>query len=196
MNYTEDIDFSVYPSMLQEYLYCKRFIYFMFVLDIPQREGSRYKVLKGREKHEEKSHYKYVPVGTLEKKTNVTLYSDKHRLHGVVDEVHFLVDSTAAILDYKFAEYKGVIWDTLKYQAVLYSTLVEDTYNVKCRKAFICYTRSQNKTVELKIEPEDYNRLFEFCDEIEYIIDRGFFPDVMVNENKCSDCTYRNICPK
>jgi CRISPR/Cas system-associated exonuclease Cas4 (RecB family) len=39
----------------QEYLCCPRFIYFMKCLDIPQHEDKRYKVIKGREVHEEKS---------------------------------------------------------------------------------------------------------------------------------------------
>ena len=43
------------PSDVIEYLYCPRFIYYMKCLDIPQHEDERYKVMKGREVHEEKS---------------------------------------------------------------------------------------------------------------------------------------------
>ena len=39
-------------SDVMEYLFCPRFIYFMYCLGIPQHEEKRYKVLKGRALHE------------------------------------------------------------------------------------------------------------------------------------------------
>jgi CRISPR-associated exonuclease Cas4 len=41
-------------SDVLEYQFCPRFIYFMRCLDIPQHEEKRFKVLKGREVHEER----------------------------------------------------------------------------------------------------------------------------------------------
>jgi len=39
-------------SDVLEYLFCPRFTYFMYCLDIPQHEEKRFKVLKGRDVHE------------------------------------------------------------------------------------------------------------------------------------------------
>ena len=47
-------DIYVTASVLLEYLFCPRFIYFMNCLCIEQNEDKRYKVLKGREVHEGK----------------------------------------------------------------------------------------------------------------------------------------------
>jgi CRISPR-associated exonuclease Cas4 len=41
-------------SDVLEYLFCPRFIYFIHCLAIPQHEESRFKVIKGREVHDEK----------------------------------------------------------------------------------------------------------------------------------------------
>ena len=42
---------SITPSIVIEYLYCPRFIYFMKILNISQNEDRRFKVTKGREVH-------------------------------------------------------------------------------------------------------------------------------------------------
>ena len=46
--------FWITPSIVLEYLFCKRFIYFMNCLNIPQHEGNRFLVQKGRNIHEER----------------------------------------------------------------------------------------------------------------------------------------------
>ena len=44
--------FSLTASHLLEYLFCPRFTYFEYVLDIPQHEDKRFKVEVGRTIHE------------------------------------------------------------------------------------------------------------------------------------------------
>ncbi len=46
--------YYITPSEIIEFLYCKRFIYFMKCLGIRQYEEKRYKVQKGREIHEKR----------------------------------------------------------------------------------------------------------------------------------------------
>ncbi|MBS1272030.1 MAG: hypothetical protein MAGBODY4_01167 [Candidatus Marinimicrobia bacterium] len=48
--------FYITPSDMLEYLYCPRFIYFENVLDIPENQGNRWKVQKGRSIHKKKAH--------------------------------------------------------------------------------------------------------------------------------------------
>jgi len=44
-------DNSITTSQMLEYLYCPRFTYFEYAMDIPQNEGQRFKVEKGRNIH-------------------------------------------------------------------------------------------------------------------------------------------------
>jgi len=115
---------SITPSELMEYLYCPRFIYFMSYLKISQYEKNRFKVLMGRNIHKIKSQinkdYLRKKIGVKDKLLEQKMYSNHYRIHGIVDEVLFLNDGTAAPLDYKFAEYKEMTFLTHKYQAVMY----------------------------------------------------------------------------
>jgi len=95
------------PSEIIAYLYCPRFIYFMFCLDLKEHEEKRFKVQKGRRIHEEKTHinkdYLRKRIGAKAKDTEVYLSSEKLHLRGVADEVLTLKDGSMAPLDYKFA---------------------------------------------------------------------------------------------
>jgi len=79
------------PSEIIEYLYCPRFIYFMFCMDIKQHEDKRFKVQKGREVHKEKSstnkEYLRKKIGIVKKESDVYLSSENLHLKGIVDEV-------------------------------------------------------------------------------------------------------------
>jgi len=105
--------FSITASQMLEYLYCPRFTYFEYVMDISQNEGQRFKVEKGRNIHEKvrKTNPEYFrkKLGVKDKKSDVYLAS-LLGIRGVVDEVLFLDDDTAAPLDYKFAEYKNKLF--------------------------------------------------------------------------------------
>ena len=196
MNNTDYI--SITPSEVIEYLYCPRFIYFMSYLKIPQHEKNRFKVIMGREVHKSKAsinkNYLRKKIGVKEKLLEQKLYSSKYKIHGIVDEVLFLKDGTAAPLDYKFAKYKDRTFSTHKYQAIMYGMLIEDNYNIKVNKAFVIYVRSKNLLKEIPINKEAYKNVKTIIEEIINIIDKGFYPKRTKYKRRCSDCTYRNIC--
>jgi len=131
-------------SDVMEYLFCPRFIYFMYCLGISQHEERRYKVLKGRELHEarEKMNRSYVrkKLQCVRKDVAVYLVSKRNHLKGEVDEVLFLNDGTAAPLDYKFAEFKDTVFRTHKYQSALYALMIADNYSVEVN-AGLCVIR-------------------------------------------------------
>lgn len=196
MNNTDYI--SITPSEVIEYLYCPRFIYFMSYLKISQHEKNRFKVIMGREVHKSKAsinkNYLRKKIGVKEKLLEQKLYSRKYKIHGIVDEVLFLEDGTAAPLDYKFAKYKDRTFSTHKYQAVMYGMLIEDNYNVKVDRAFVIYVRSKNLLKEIPINRERYENVKTTIEEIINIIDKGYFPKRTKYKRRCPDCTYRNIC--
>ena len=136
MNMEEAI-FSITPSLVIEYLYCPRFIYFMKVQNIPQNEDTRFKVNEGREVHKYKEltniDYLRKKIKVIDKFKEQELFSDKNNLHGKVDEILLFDDGTMGALDYKFAEFKEKIYDTYRTQIVIYSILIEDNFNKRSR---------------------------------------------------------------
>lgn len=191
---------TITPSEVLEYNFCPRFIYFMFCLGIKQHEDKRFKVLKGREIHEEKFRvnqgYLRKKIGVIDKKSNIYICSDKLKLRGQIDEVLFLKNGTAAILDYKYAEYKEKMFKTHKMQITQYALLVEEKYNVSVNKGFVCYTRSKNYLHEIDITKLDKQKAKEVITEIFDIIINEKYPKSTKNKAKCTDCCYRNICIK
>ena len=109
---------SITPSHIIEYLFCPRFTYFEYVLAIPQFEEKDYKAMKGREVHDQKleqnKEYLRKRIGVEKKATDQ--YLTNELIRGKVDEVLWLSDKSMAPLDYKFAHFKDVVFDTYKTQ--------------------------------------------------------------------------------
>lgn len=196
-NYEE---LTITPSMLIEYTFCPRFVYYMVTLDIPQREENRFKVQKGREIHKNKlrinKDYLRKKLGVVQKQSNVYLVSTKYQIRGVIDEVLSFDDGSMASLDFKYAKYKEVNHKTQKIQALCYTLLIEDVFGKKADKAYIVFTRSKNKVVELTFSERDKKRLNNSIAEVIKIIKTGFYPKRASSRNHCFDCCYKNICEK
>ncbi|MBN2535675.1 MAG: CRISPR-associated protein Cas4 [Spirochaetales bacterium] len=191
---------SITPSLVLEYLFCPRFIYFMEVLKIPQHEDKRFKVLKGRIVHKSKAaqniEYKRKKLGVIDKKTEQELASLTYHIHGVVDEILFLNDHTAAPLDYKFARYKGKIFKTYKTQSILYGLLIKDNYNIDVRKGYIVYTRSDHHLEEIPFYEKDIKHTIGVINDILKIMELNYFPKSTGSKRRCIDCCYNTICVK
>jgi len=187
---------TITPSHIIEYLFCPRFIYFQNVLQIPQHEEKSYKAVKGREIHDLKmvtnKEYLRKKIGVKEKHLDVYLTTEN--LRGRVDEVLFLNDNTMAPLDYKFAKYSDVVYNTYKTQIVCYAILIEKNYNKPVNKGFIIYVRSKNKLVKVDVNNEDKTKILEKIDKVIEIIDQNIFPPRTKYASRCLSCTYRNIC--
>lgn len=185
-------------SDVLEYLFCPRFIYFMYCLDIPQHEENRFKVIKGRDVHKKRqmTNREYVrkKLNCISKESEVYVVSKDHHIKGIVDEVLFLEDDTAAPLEYKFAEYKDKVFSTYKYQLVLQALLIKENYNIEVEKGYICYTRSNNMIKELAFKLSDFKKANDIITDIIQIVDKGKYPKATRSKNKCIDCCYRNIC--
>ncbi len=110
-------EFSITASDILEHLFCPRFTYFEMYLKIPEHQEKRFKVQKGRTVHENKvlvnPDYLRKKLGCIERKMSVYLSSERG-MRGIVDEVLFLDDGTAAPLDFKYAEYKD--WTFKNYR--------------------------------------------------------------------------------
>ena len=189
---------SVTPSHIIEYLYCPRFTYFEYVLCIPQYEERHFKVEKGRQVHDQKlernKDYLRKRIGVLEKHTDQ--YLTNELLRGSVDEVLLLQDDSMAPLDYKFAKFEGRIYETYRTQLECYAVLIEENFQKEVNKGFLVYTRSANKLVEIDIDTEAKENIRRCSNEINVIIRENYFPKATKYKQRCTGCTYRNICIK
>jgi len=191
---------TITTSDLIEYCYCPRFIYFIYCLCIPQWEEKRFKVLKGREIHKIKAEtnktYLRKKLGVLKKEIEVPLNSEKHHIHGKVDEILTLDDGTMAPMDYKFAEYKEKLFRTHKYQSYVYALLIKENYQKEVNRGFICYARSNYLVKEIEFTRKGFDEVISIVDEILKIIQTGYFPKKTKYASCCIDCCYSNICIK
>jgi len=185
-------------SDVLEYLFCPRFIYFMHCLEIPQHQEMRFKVLRGREVHEEKRsinpHYLRKKIGVVRREQNVFLASKEHCIKGIVDEVLFLDDGTAAPFEYKFAEFKEKVFRTYHNQLALHAMMIQEQFNVEVTRGFICFVRSRDHVEEVAFSEKDFERAREIVQDILEIIGTGYFPKKSRSRAHCIDCCYRNIC--
>ena len=185
-------------SDVLEYLFCPRFIYYMYCLDIPQYEEKRFKVIKGREVHERRKFtnrdYVRKKLNCKRKESEVFLASKQHHIKGIIDEVLFLEDGTAAPLEYKFAEYKDKIFKTYKFQLVLQALLIRENYSIEVNRAYLCFTRSNSLVKEIEITSSDFKKAEKIIEEILDIVQKGLYPKTSRSSSKCVDCCYRNIC--
>lgn len=196
MEYNEEEYITV--SHVLEYLFCPRFTYYEYVLQIPEHQEQRYKVIKGREIHKDKetinAQYLRKKLGVVAKELSVPIYCPALRLKGVLDEVLTLQDATMAPLDYKYAECKDTIFDTHRVQAILYGLLIEYTYHKPVTRAFVCYTRSNCHIETIDIGESDKQNAVATLRKVYEVIKYGFFPRKTYTQKACDDCCYRNIC--
>lgn len=186
------------PSHIIEYLYCRRFTYFEYVLAIPQYEERNYKVMRGREQHdhrlEQNKEYLRKRIGVVDRFDDQYLTNDL--LRGRIDEVLKLTDGTLAPLDYKFAVYDNKIFETYKTQLFCYAWLIEENFGGEVNRGFLVYTRSSNKLVEVAIHDSDKQLVRDCAASIAVIIENNLYPQGTKFKQRCVTCTYRNICTK
>ncbi len=167
------------------------------MLDIPENQEKRFKVQKGRIVHEKvrKTNPAYFrkKLGVKDKKSDVYLAS-QFGIRGIVDEILFMGDGTAAPLDYKYAEFKNRTFKNHIFQLIFYAKLIEDNYNIPVKKGFIIYTRSKNRLVEIPIKDKDFSELKKIIDDMINIIQIGKYPKPTSVKQRCPDCCYKNIC--
>jgi CRISPR-associated exonuclease Cas4 len=183
---------------LLEHLYCPRFTYFEYVLGVPERQGRRPLVLKGRAVHEERRHtnptYLRKKLGVVRRQFDVPLAYTRLGVRGSVDEVLTLADGTMAPFDYKFAEAPASVYHNQKMQSALYGLLIAETFQVPVRRGYLCFVRSKHRIVELDHTAADYAEVERHLREILDVIRTGVFPAAPPWRARCRDCCYRNIC--
>ncbi|MBP2143363.1 CRISPR-associated exonuclease Cas4 [Methanococcus voltae] len=194
-----EYSYFVTPSDMIEFIYCRRFTYFMKVLGISQYEEKRYNVLKGREIHKirESQNINYIrkKIPMVSKKINVNLISEKYKIRGIIDEILTLDNDTLAPLDYKFSNYNSKTYKTHKIQSTMYSLMIEDLYEKPVNYGYIIYCKDKNVLKEIKITEKLRNETLENINSYLEVL-KGIYPEATKYELRCLDCCYKNICPR
>lgn len=197
-SFSESTVISVTPSLVMEYLFCPRFIYFMECLNIPQHEERRLKVQLGRKVHETKQQinkdYLRKKIGCVQKEISVYLASPQHHIRGLLDEVLWLNDGSLAPMEFKFAVYRERLFQTYKMQLTLQALLIEDNYEQPVPRGFLVFVRSKNYLLTVPIGAGERQQAKKIIDQIVAIIQTGKFPPRTRSRQKCLDCCYKNIC--
>ena len=188
--------FSITPSDIIQHLYCPRFTWWERAMRLPQYEEKNYKVMRGRDMHDQKSGqneaYLRRKLGVESKQVNVYLTNDL--LRGEVDEVLFLQDGTAAPLDYKFARWEEKLYDTYRTQLLCYAWLIEERFGKKVNRGYLVYTRSKHHVEEVAIAGADIASLKIVAESIRTVIEKNEYPKATRVRSRCVHCTYRNVC--
>jgi len=186
------------PSIIIKYLYCPRFTWFEHVMAIPEYEERHYKVMRGRQLHDDKlernKDYLRKRIGVVDK--HLDQYLTNTFLRGRMDEVLELQDGTMAPLDYKFARYEGRVYETYRTQLQCYAVLIEENFGKAVDRGYLVYVRSRNKLVEVPISDADKAQVRECAAAILRIIGQNRYPKATRYKKRCTTCHYRNICTK
>ncbi len=154
--------------------------------------------MKGREIHDQKldqnKEYLRKRIGVSEK--YVDQYLTNSFLRGRVDEVLLLTDHSFAPLDYKYATYNDLVFNTYKIQLHCYAVLIEDNFNGIVNKGFLVYVRSKNKLILVDISDKEKNEVRNCAQDIIDIIWNNKYPKATIYKKRCFGCTYSNICVK
>ncbi|CAM2065663.1 CRISPR-associated protein Cas4 [Sulfidibacter corallicola] len=189
---------SFTASQVLAYRFCPRFLWFGEVLQIPESQELRFKVRQGRTVHaakerQDRGHLRK-RLGVVGKRLNVYLGRPDLPFRGVVDEVLHFPDGRMAPLDWKFAEYRERVYATYRTQAAIYGMLIHAIYGAEVDRAFLVFTRSANKLVEIPLTARDFEGLWRLHAEMVAVMG-GRFPKATSSKRRCLDCCYRNLCP-
>ncbi|MDD3807780.1 MAG: CRISPR-associated protein Cas4 [Candidatus Marinimicrobia bacterium] len=189
---------KITPSHLLSYYFCPRFIWFIYVLSIPEYEERRYKVQKGLEIHESRlknnPDYLWKKISVQKRLGKASLQSDTLRLSGIADDIAALKDGSLAPVDFKWAVYPDYVYPGHRMQIGAYGLLIEEIYQKPVHFGYIFYIRDGSKVVEVPITADLKKRVMDSIDNILKIIEEETLPPIKQKKIRCLDCTYRNIC--
>lgn len=191
-----EAQFLIPVSLMLEYWYCPRFIYYMECLKISQNEAKRNKVLIGREIHKKKNaapEYLRKKYNIVHQEKEIYLASPDLGICGIIDEVLTDRDGNLSLIDYKFA-YKKHKFKTYFRQLVFYSMLIEANYRKPVSKGYLVFTRNGSRLEEFSFNEKDKSMVRKDIQSVKDIIFKNLYPVSAKNAIKCVDCTYRKIC--
>jgi len=174
---------------LRQFYYCKRKIYYRYVLKA--RAKPTYKMKKGQEKHLECTSKEVLLDKNLLR--NIRLESRDLGLIGEIDLI--LIDrGNAKIIELKFSKAKKRgMFDDHKAQLTAQAMLIERIMNLRVTSIEVWNIQDNSKN-DLRITNYHREMVITALDEMRKIVTEEIFPDPPKNRDKCADCEYRRFC--
>ncbi len=176
---------------VRQYSYCKRRIYFRYVLNAPKRET--YKMKYGTEEHERLQKKMGNSEKDIQKYYNIYLTLPKLGLVGLID--YFIFDGHQAFpVEIKTGNIpKGTLNNPDKMQVTAQAILLENNFDFLVNKVKIYYSKSDTMK-QYSINGEDKFNVIKKVRAIQNIIISETMPEKTPIENRCRDCECKNYC--
>lgn len=177
-----------------EYTFCKKFPYYSIVLGIPQYEGTRGTVLKGRQHHETRAttNRNYIPHGIEGKKLIGNMLYSKLGYSGKIDEA-IESDTTILLVERKYSDNTSIS-DILKVQLGLLAFLLEENFGKRVNVARVIFERQIRVEIDVQIDNEIRSFAIKQLEAVLSLVRTGVFPAEKY-DNRCVNCCYRKLCP-
>jgi CRISPR-associated exonuclease Cas4 len=179
---------------LKQYAYCKRIVFYQYVLPVERR--STYKMERGKIAQEEiqrlESRRKLKRYG-LEagvRKFDLWLHSEILGLSGKLD---MLIETGSECFPVDFKWTRGGVHRNHLFQLGGYSLLVEEWFGKPVNTGFV-YLLIQGDAVPYTITAELKEACKATLREIRSMIREERFPDPPRERAKCVECEYQNYC--
>lgn len=193
--------YSIPISLLRQYAFCPRIIYFSLLRGIDP--ASPLWVRQGVDEHDRqaqlnkrRSFARYLSLLQNETEyrvlTNVHVRSERLGIHGICDAVIVFDDGSRYVVEFKKKlPNKGNIGALLQLTA--YCMALEDEKNCLQKYAFIMYgergkLHRHEITLEWRQKVENVKR------SVDLILEEGLMPDSSATEIQCCQCEYLNFC--
>ncbi|MCS7127595.1 MAG: CRISPR-associated protein Cas4 [Thaumarchaeota archaeon] len=178
-------------SLIRQFYYCPRIVYFSQVLGL--REMTTELMKAGKEEHAKEedrdSRRKRVQLGG-ERYHRLHLRSERLGLEGVVDMV--IENKGLVVVERKYAERPRRPLKGHYYQVVAYAMLVESECGRPVRKGRIVYLKSR-ASIEFEITDEMRRHVLWAVKRIKEIVEEEVIPPYSPRPG-CRTCGYRSVC--
>lgn len=180
-------------TLLKQYTYCPRVVYYETCT--PGIRPTTYKMQAGQDAHERerlraaRRKLSAYQLTEGERQFDIRVSSAKLGLSGLIDEV-VLNPQEAIVVDYKLA---GWVGDNHLIQVAAYALLVEETFHLPVKRAFI-YLMKPRQFEMVAIDDELRNSVLQTLEAIQYIRLFEYMPPPVDQPNKCSSCEFRRFC--
>jgi len=176
---------------VRQYTYCKRKIFFRYVMNAPMRET--YKMKYGLEEHEKFQNQINKNETYIQNYYNIYLTAPKLGLVGLID--YFVFNGNEAFpVEIKTGNIpKGQLENPDKMQVSAQAILIENNFDFLVKKVRVYYSK-YDKIKDYSINAEDKLEVLKKVREIQRMISSERIPEKTPSKNRCRDCECKNYC--
>jgi CRISPR-associated exonuclease Cas4 len=126
-------------------------------------------------------------------KSEIRIESEELHLKGIIDQLEIYPQGIVPI-DLKTGSMpKEGVWPSHKIQIAAYAMLAEEKYKKQIKEGFIHYLDHKEKRhIPINIFLKD--EIKELVKKVENILSNKELPDIVDNQNKCTNCGLKEIC--